>query len=89
MMRGMSGETEEAADTIAQMRQLAAQDPDAAQRLAAELMAALNRAGVAIEGAPTLGLAVEGAPTLGLAVESVPTAGLAVEGSAAAGAELP
>ncbi|MCW6004757.1 hypothetical protein K1W54_09180 [Micromonospora sp. CPCC 205371] len=41
----MLGQTDDAADTVAQMRQLAAQDPEAAQKLAADLMAALARAG--------------------------------------------
>jgi hypothetical protein len=50
----MLGQTDDAADTVAQMRQLAAQDPEAAQKLAADLMAALARAGAAVpaESAP-------------------------------------
>ncbi|GLH94765.1 hypothetical protein [Phytohabitans aurantiacus] len=46
----MLGQTDDAADTVAQMRQLAAQDPEAAQKLAADLMAALARAGAAVPG---------------------------------------
>lgn len=46
----MSGESDAIADMIAQMRQLAEEHPEAAQRLAAELTAAIWGAGMAFDG---------------------------------------
>lgn len=69
-LRHMLGQTDDTADMVAQMRQLAAQDPEAAQRLAADLMAALARAGaLTADAAPAADAALtadaagaEGAP---------------------------
>ncbi|MEJ3748308.1 hypothetical protein WEI85_34110 [Actinomycetes bacterium KLBMP 9797] len=71
----MVRENEETAeDTVAQMRQLAVHDPEAARRLASDLMAALDRAGVRFDHDATHGAphdAAQGA-TQGVATESAP-----------------
>jgi hypothetical protein len=46
----MAGESDAIADMLAQMRQLAEEHPEAAQRLAADLTAALGRAGMHFDG---------------------------------------
>ena len=46
----MAGEGDAIADMLAQMRQLAEEHPEAAQRLAADLTAALGRAGMVFDG---------------------------------------
>jgi len=46
----MAGETDAISDMVAQMRQLAEEHPEAAQRLAADLTAALGRAGMHFDG---------------------------------------
>jgi hypothetical protein len=46
----MAGESDAMADMLAQMRQLAEEHPEAAQRLAADLTAALGRAGMHFDG---------------------------------------
>ena len=46
----MAGESDAIADMLAQMRQLAEDQPEAAQRLAADLTAALGRAGMVFDG---------------------------------------
>lgn len=46
----MAGEGDAIADMLAQMRQLAEEHPEAAQRLAADLTAALGRAGMHFDG---------------------------------------
>jgi hypothetical protein len=45
----MSVETEEIADMITQIQQLATEDPEAAQKLVADLAVALDRAGVRLD----------------------------------------
>jgi hypothetical protein len=45
----MSVETEEMADMIAQIQQLAMEDPEAAQKLVEDLTAMLGRAGVPVD----------------------------------------
>ncbi len=46
----MAGESDAIADMLAQMRQLAEEHPEAAQRLAADLTASLGRAGMHFDG---------------------------------------
>lgn len=46
----MAGESDAIADMLAQMRQLAEEHPEAAERLAADLTAALGRAGMHFDG---------------------------------------
>jgi hypothetical protein len=46
----MAGDSDAIADMLAQMRQLAEEHPEAAQRLAADLTAALGRAGMHFDG---------------------------------------
>lgn len=50
------------ADMIAQMRQLAEEHPEAAQRLAADLTAALGRAGMVFDGQKITERSPEAAP---------------------------
>jgi hypothetical protein len=46
----MAGDSDAIAEMLAQMRELAEEHPEAAQRLAADLTAALGRAGMHFDG---------------------------------------
>ncbi|BCB86380.1 hypothetical protein [Phytohabitans suffuscus] len=46
----MAGENDAIADMVAQLRRLAEEHPEAVQRLAADLTAALGRAGMHFDG---------------------------------------